>query len=215
MGRGDRLSGAASSGLLPDEATCSALLEATAESARRAFGAAACSIALFDEGTDELVFAAVAGEGAGTIVGDRFPADTGIAGWVLTSQQPLAVDEVGSDPRFAADVAERTGYVPKTVMAAPLLRGGRGLGVLSLLDRARGTLSELAAMDLIAACAGQASIAAEVVEGIRRARGEGLGEDAGLAAVARLAAVVEGLQGRRREDSLALLNALERLLRRG
>ena len=123
MSNGDRLSRAASSGLLPDDATCSALLEAIVDTARRAFGAAACSITLLDETAEELVFAAVAGEGADTIVGERFPADVGISGWVLTSQQPLAVHEVEADPRFAADVAARTGYVPKALMAAPLFAG--------------------------------------------------------------------------------------------
>jgi hypothetical protein len=40
------------------------------------------------------------------------------------------------------------------------------------------------------------------------------GEDPELAAVARLAAALGGLQDDRREDALALFDALERLLRR-
>jgi signal transduction protein with GAF and PtsI domain len=210
----DRLSQAAASGLLPDEATGSALLGAIVDTARLTFGAAACSITLLDEETDELVFTAVAGEGADTIVGDRFPADVGIAGWVLTSQQPLAVHEVETDPRFAADVAKRTGYIPKALMAAPLLGGESALGVLSVLDRDEEALTELAAMDLVSACAHEASIAAELVASIRRVSAVAGGEDPELAAVARLAAALEGLQGHRREDGLALLGALARLLGR-
>src|SRR3954449_912458 len=148
MSDDELMRGAAMAGLLPDEAAGRALLDASVNAALRAFGAAACSITLLDEQADELVFAAVAGEGSYTIVGQRFPAEVGIAGWVLTSQQPLAVDEVGVDPRFAADVAERTGYIPKAIMAAPLLGGERALGVLSVLDRDKQALSELAALEL-------------------------------------------------------------------
>ena len=193
MSNGDRLNRAASAGLLPDEATCSALLGAIVDVSRRAFGAAACSITLLDEATDDLVFVAVAGEGADTLLGDRFPADIGIAGWVLTSQQPLAVHEVEADPRFAAEVAKRSGYIPKAIMAAPLLSDERALGVLSVLDRDEEAMAELAAMELLSACAHQASIAAGLVESIRGVSAVARGEDPELAAVAGLAAALAGL----------------------
>jgi signal transduction protein with GAF and PtsI domain len=210
----DRRSAAAASGLLPDEAACSALLDSTVDAARRAFGAAACSIALLDESADELIFVAAAGEGAEAIVGDRFPADAGISGWVATSQQPLSVDEVEADPRFASDVASRSGYVPRTIMAAPLLRGERVLGVLAVLDRESGGLTELAAMDLLSACARQAALAAGIAADVRKARAVAGDQDRDLAAVARLAGLLDGLEDGHRKDAQALLEALERLLRR-
>ena len=40
------------------------------------------------------------------LVGSRFPASKGIAGWVLDSGQPLIIENVAEDPRFARDVAE-------------------------------------------------------------------------------------------------------------
>ena len=209
MSPDDRLNRAASAGLLPEEAACTALLSAIVEVGRRAFGAAACSITLLDEATDDLVFVAVAGEGEDRLVGDRFPADIGIAGWVLTSQQPLAVHEVEADPRFAADVAARSGYIPKAIMAAPLLSDERALGVLSVLDRDEQAMPELAAMDLLSACARQASIAAELVESIRAVSAVARGEDPELAAVARAGGRGRRASGRSRDDALALLNALE------
>ena len=57
-----------------------------AEVARAIFGAKASSIFLLDEETDELVFEAVAGFGADTLLGQRFPSSTGIAGWVLSTR---------------------------------------------------------------------------------------------------------------------------------
>lgn len=214
MASDDRMSRAASAGLLPDEDTCSELLDAIVDAGRRAFGAAACSITLLDEEADELVFTAVAGEGADTIIGDRFPAEVGISGWVLTSQQPLAVHEVQSDPRFAADVAERTGYVPKAMMVAPLLSGEDAIGVLAVLDRDAGAMPELAAMDLLTAFARQASIAANLLESIRKVSAVAQGDDPELAAVARLATALDGLSPNRREHGVALLTTLEKLLAR-
>jgi hypothetical protein len=42
---------------------------------------------------------------------------------------------VQADPRFARDVAESTAYIPRAILAAPLMGGdGDVLGVLSVLD---------------------------------------------------------------------------------
>ena len=54
-----------------------------------------------------------------------------------------------NDPRFASDVAEDTGYVPKGLMAAPLLHEEGALGVLSVLDRPEQTLFSLQEMELL------------------------------------------------------------------
>ena len=75
-------------------------------------------------------------------------------------------------------------------------------------------MPELAAMELLSACAHQASIAAELVESIRGVSAVARGEDPELVAVAGLAAALAALGGDRRDDGLALLNSLEKLLRR-
>ena len=103
--------------------------------ARRAFGAAACSVALLDDDGEHLVFVAAEGDGAAEVVGVRLPVSTGIAGWVVSSGQPIAVDHVEQDPRFARDVAESTGYVPRTILAAPVETADSVLGVIEVLDR--------------------------------------------------------------------------------
>ena len=56
-----------------------ALLQSIVEVARMIFRARAASITLLDRDVDELVFAAVAGHGSDTLVGQRFPASSGIA----------------------------------------------------------------------------------------------------------------------------------------
>src|SRR5690348_8675329 len=86
------------------------MLQAVVDTARELFGAAACSIATIDDEWLYLDYRIASGEGAEQIVGERLPLGRGIAGWVASSGASIAVDDVGQDPRFARDVAERTGY---------------------------------------------------------------------------------------------------------
>ncbi|MEV5704096.1 GAF domain-containing protein [Actinoallomurus sp. NPDC052274] len=122
---------------LPESAdlTQQRLLQSFVEVARSIFGAAATSVLLVDQATGELVFEAVAGEGDEHLPGTRFPAGTGIAGWAVMGGQPLVVDDVSENPMFARGAAESTGYVPRSIMAAPLIADGECIGVLEVLDR--------------------------------------------------------------------------------
>ena len=111
------------------------LLGAIAETARRLFGAQACSLALLSDDGTELVYTTAAGAGASSVTGLRLPVTRGLAGWVVQSGQPLAVSDVRSDPRFAPDAAQATGYVPQALLAAPVVSDDAVLGVLTVLDR--------------------------------------------------------------------------------
>jgi signal transduction protein with GAF and PtsI domain len=110
-------------------------LGSAVEALRQLFDAAACSVALVDVDGAELAFVAADGAGAAEIVGQSVPVGRGIAGWAAMSGQPIAVSDVQADPRFARDVAESTAYIPRAILAAPLMGGdGDVLGVLSVLD---------------------------------------------------------------------------------
>ena len=207
----ETLRAAVAAGVMPAEARFAALLRSIVEVARAIFSAKASSIFLLDEETDELVFAAVAGEDEQGLVGVRMPSSKGIAGWVLSSRTPLVLDDITQDPRHARDVAESTGYVPKGMMAVPLLDEERALGVLQVLDRPQRSRFSLQEMELLGLFASQAAVALDLVGAARRARAalEGSGE---VVAVARVAAALDRLEDERREDALALLAALERVL---
>jgi hypothetical protein len=114
------------------------MMEAVVRTAAGVFEAAASSIALIDATTGELVYQSAWGAGAREIVGVRLPPGTGISGDVVASGQGQAVRDCRSDPRFAAQIAAGTGYVPRTMLVVPLLRGGSPIGALSLLDRRDG-----------------------------------------------------------------------------
>jgi GAF domain-containing protein len=208
----DDLRAAVAAGVLGSEEGYRDLLGSIVEVARAIFHARAASVFLLDEEADELVFEAIAGEGSDRLVGTRFPSSTGIAGWVLVTRQPLVLDDVSEDPRFGREAAEATGYVPKGLMAVPLLHEERALGVLEVLDRPARPGAALEEVELLGLFAAQAAIALDLLLSARRARSvlEGSGKE--LEAVARLAAAIDGLEGARRETGLGLLAALENLL---
>jgi GAF domain-containing protein len=208
----DRLTAAVSAGVLASEPAHRQLLTSVAETARAIFAAKAASIFLYDEDSDELVFEAVAGSGGDSLLGRRFPSSTGIAGWVLVTRQPLVIEDVSSDPRFAADVASDTGYVPKGIMAVPLLHEERSLGVLEVLDRPAKAAFTLAEMDLLGLFANQAAIALDLMARSRRARAALDGSDPRLAAVARIAGSLDALEGEPAAAAQRLLNALADVL---
>jgi len=207
------LRAAVAAGVLGAEEAYRSLLQSIVEVARAIFGAKASSVFLLDEATDELVFEAVAGEGADTLIGKRFPSSTGVAGWVLVTRQPLVIEDVTEDPRFARDAAESTGYVPKGLMSVPLLNEERALGVLSVLDRPTKSRFTLAEMDLLGLFANQAAIALDLLQRARQARGVLENDNAEVSVVARLAEKLESLEGPEREAGLRLLTALEQVLK--
>jgi GAF domain-containing protein len=167
---------------------------------------------LLDEDTDELVFEAVTGEGEDTLVGRRIPRGRGIGGWVVESGQPLVIEDVAADPRFAMAEARRTGYVPKGLMCAPLLLEDRVLGVLYVLDRPERRRFSVAEMDLLGLFANQAAIALDLLLHARRVQGVLGGAGDELGAVARLAAALQGLEGERLAAAERLLTELTTVL---
>jgi GAF domain-containing protein len=190
------------------------LLQAIVEVARAIFAAKAASIMLLDEPAGELVFEAVTGEGEDTLIGRRIPSSAGIAGWVAESRQPLVVEDVASDPRFAADTARRTGYVPKGLMAVPLLHEDRVLGVLNVLDRPAQRRFSVAEMDLLGLFANQASVALDLLLHARRTETLLVAGGDDLESVARVAAVLDRLDGDKREAGVRLLRELANVLER-
>jgi GAF domain-containing protein len=207
----ERLRDAVAAGALASDESQTALLRSIVDVAAAIFAARAASIMLLDEETGELVFEAVSGEGSDALVGSRFPANQGMAGWVATAAQPLILDDIAGDPRFSQEVAESTGYVPRALMAVPLIGEEDVIGVLSVLDRSDQGTFELAQMELLELFARQAAIALRIVKSARAAHGalSGTGD---VASVARLAAALEALEGERREAAVRLLSALEVLL---
>jgi GAF domain-containing protein len=207
-----RLEAAVAAAVLPAEEDFAELLRSIVTVARAIFGAQASSVFLLDDETDELVFAAVANPNEQHLVGQRMPSSQGVAGWVLSARTPLVLEDVRSDPRFSRDTAESTGYVPKGLMAVPLLHDDEPLGVLQVLDRPERSTFSLAEMELLGLFAAQAALALALLRKARRARAA-LEGDRDAVTVAAVAGALERLEGADRDAGRALLEALARVLR--
>ena len=204
-----RLRDAVAAGVLHDDATHAALLGSIVQVARAIFHARAASVLLLDEAAGELVFEAVVGEGEDTLVGQRFPASKGIAGWVLNTRQPLVITDVTSDPRFSADTAAATGYVPKGIMAVPLLHGEEALGVLEVLDRPADARFSIEEVDLLGLFGIQAAAALALIRRARLAAAALRDESGDLRALGQIAGRVAALgDDRTAADFLTALDAL-------
>jgi len=136
-----------------------AVLRSVVEAAVTLFDAEAASIALHDVATDRLVIRVAAGNAGAGAVGLSFPSGEGIAGYVFTTGQPLAVSDVTTDPRFDRTTAESSGYVPRAILAVPVLADDGAIGVLEVLDRRGDAGFGLHDLDLALVFARQAAVA--------------------------------------------------------
>lgn len=137
----------------------SRLLQSIVDATARLFDAEAASIALFEDDPPRLEFRVAAGEKGAGAIGLSVAPTQGIAGFVYSTGQPLALSDVGSDPRFDRDAAEQTGYVPRSIAAVPLVDEQGTIGVLQVLDKRSSPTFSLSDMELLAVFAGQATTA--------------------------------------------------------
>lgn len=135
------------------------LLQSIVDAAARIFGASAASIALVDETQQAIVFKVAYGVGREKVVGLSIPLDHGLAGYVVMTGQPISVRDVQQDPRFNQDFASSTGYVPRSILATPLVAGDRVIGVMEVLDKINAPSFGMQDMDLLGLFARQAAIA--------------------------------------------------------
>jgi len=123
------------------------------------FAAEAASLALYDQAADRLVFRVAAGSQGEGVVGLAIAPDEGVAGYVFTTGQPLALSDVASDARFGRRTAEQTGYTPRSLVAVPLQDDEGTIGVLEVLDKRNGEGFDLHDIELAAVFARQATVA--------------------------------------------------------
>jgi GAF domain-containing protein len=137
------------------------LLDAIVEATAVLFDAEAASIALYEPDPPRLQFVVAAGQQGAGAIGLSVAPNQGIAGYVFSTGQPLALSDVGADPRFDRKAAERTGYVPRSIAAVPLVDAGVPVGVLQVLDKHSEPTFSLRDMELLAVFARQAAAAIE------------------------------------------------------
>jgi GAF domain-containing protein len=189
-----------------------ALLTSFTMLARTVFSAAASSILLLDQSSSDLVFEAVSGEGEEFLVGSRFPAHRGIAGWVLATGEPMAVDDLADSKLFARDIAENTGYVPECIMAVPVTYRHDTIGVLQVLDPRLRLGSSLADLDLLMMIAAQAGLSLHSLITGRTAQRALVADGAEYERLASLVGLLTTMRPEHRAAGLRLVDSLHGLV---
>jgi GAF domain-containing protein len=138
-----------------------ALLQSVVDAAAALFDSEAASIALFERDPDRLEYRVAAGAQGAGVVGLSVAPTQGVAGYVFSTGEPIALSDVRSDPRFDQGAARRTGYVPRSIAAVPLIDEGVTVGVLQVLDKRSTPTFTLRDMELLAVFAHQAAAAIE------------------------------------------------------
>ena len=98
-------------------------------------GAREASVLIRDGAEGDLRFLAATGEVAEKLLDLKIPAGKGIAGFVMSSGQPMAVSDVGEEATFYAEVDKETGYSTEMILATPLRHNDEMIGVLEYINR--------------------------------------------------------------------------------
>jgi signal transduction protein with GAF and PtsI domain len=93
------------------------------------------SIIVRDGNEGDMKFLWAIGKVADQLIGLQIPAGKGIAGFVMSSGQPMAVADVGQEESFYDAVDKQTGYSTQTILATPLRYNGEIIGVLEFVNR--------------------------------------------------------------------------------
>lgn len=110
-----------------------------AQRIRDFFGAEGCSVLLLDPSGRQFRFSLSANRTGSATSPEAlqkigFPADRGIAGWVLSHSEGTWVPDVARDDRFYKGVDEQTGAVTKSLMCVPLRTFSGPIGVVELMN---------------------------------------------------------------------------------
>ena len=93
-----------------------------------------------------------------------------IAGWVVSNNQYLIVNDVPNDPRFFSFVQEKTGYVSRNMIAIPMHVKNECIGVIELINKAEGKQFDQEDLDILELLANQAGIAYQNADNFRNAQ---------------------------------------------
>ena len=113
------------------------LLEIALYCCMEAVSAEAASVLLLDDEDDgqNFQFYQVAGSQE-PILGDAtFPANQGLAGAILQTQQSELINDVPGDPRFYERFDDESGFQTRNMIAVPLTAAEKPVGVLEVLNK--------------------------------------------------------------------------------
>ena len=111
------------------------VLEAVLYFCMEAVSAEAASILLLDYEKKNFRFYSVEGPAKPVLLNTTFPADQGLAGSILISQQSEIINEVRTDPRFYGKIDADSGFQTRNMIVIPLTAGEEKVGVLEVINK--------------------------------------------------------------------------------
>jgi hypothetical protein len=113
-------------------------LEAVLYFCMEAVSAEAASVLLLDYEKQNFRFYSAEGPTKPVLLTASFPADQGLAGHVLQTQQSEIINDVQHDPRFYGKFDGDSGFCTRNMIVMPLTAGEEKIGVLEVLNKVGG-----------------------------------------------------------------------------
>jgi len=117
------------------------LLRTVLELAAQIVDAETGSLLMLDEAAQELYFDVALGLGPDAAK-VRLKVGQGIAGAIAKSRRAEIINDVRADSRWSPKMDEQTGFVTRSILAAPIVLKGRLLGVVEAINKRGGAFDE-------------------------------------------------------------------------
>lgn len=144
--------------------------------AREIFDAEGCALILLDRQRNAFFFPVASQrestpEAEGRLSEVRFPADRGIAGWVVSHDEAVLVADTANDPRFYSGVDRETALTTRSLLCAPLRSGDASIGVIEVINPAPVHLDD-ASLRFLETLGNEIAVAYEKASLYQQLRGE-------------------------------------------
>jgi len=136
------------------------LLDRIVNAAADITAAEAASILLYDNTARQLYFQVATNIEEPTLRGLVVPLEGSIAGWIVTKQKPLRIDDVSEDSRHFGNIEQSTGFSTKSILGIPLITKNKVVGVLEVLNKKEGNFTS-SDENLLTVLGAQAAVAIE------------------------------------------------------
>jgi two-component system NtrC family sensor kinase len=137
------------------------LLENIIQIATKLTDTEAASILLLDQKRQKLRFEAATGAKRIELKSILVPLEGSIAGWIVTNNQPLLVDQASQDPRHFVQADQLTQFQTQSILGVPLRVKEKTIGVLEVLNKRAGWFFTEQDRQTLETLAAQAAVAIE------------------------------------------------------
>jgi len=137
------------------------LVSLVMEKAQTVMKAEASSVLLVNEQTNMLECEVALGEVGKQIQKLELRMGEGVAGWVAQHGEPQIIPDTATDKRFSAKIDRSTGFVTRSILAAPLIVKDKVIGVAEVINRVDGNAFNNEDLELFATFCRQVAMAIE------------------------------------------------------